>query len=88
MGPAYRGDFEVVLVWSLDRLGRSMTGNLEAVLELDRCGVEVVSVREPWLDTGGPVRALLIAIFGWVAEQERAQIGPVTASVWKMAILK
>lgn len=72
---AHRGAFEVLLVWSLDRLGRSMTGNLvEAVLELDRYGVAVMSVREPWLDTGGPVRPLLIAIFGWVAEQERAQI--------------
>lgn len=75
MDAAHRGDFDVLLVWSLDRLGRSMTGNLQAVLDLDRCGVEVVSVREPWLDTGGPVRSLLIAIFGWVAEQERAQIG-------------
>jgi DNA invertase Pin-like site-specific DNA recombinase len=51
-----------------------MVGNLQAVLELDRRGVEVVSVREPWLDTGGPVRPLLVAIFSWVAEQERAQI--------------
>lgn len=74
MAGAHRGDFEVVVVWSLDRLGRSMTGNLQAVLDLDRCGIEVVSVREPWLDTGGPVRSLLIAIFGWVAEQERVQI--------------
>ena len=74
MAAAHRGDFDVLIVWSLDRLGRSMTGNLQAVLELDRCGVEVLSVREPWLDTGGPVRPLLIAIFGWVAEQERMQI--------------
>ena len=74
MQAAHRGDFEVLVVWSLDRLGRSMTGNLQSVINLDRFGVEVVSVREPWLDTGGPVRALLIAIFGWVAEQERTQI--------------
>lgn len=74
MAGAHRGDFDVLLVWSLDRLGRSMTGNLQAVLDLDHCGVEVISVREPWLDTGGPVRSLLIAIFGWVAEQERVQI--------------
>jgi len=31
-------------------------------------------VREPWLDTGSAVRPLLIAIFGWVAEQERVTI--------------
>lgn len=72
---ARRGVFKVLLVWSLDRFGRSMVGNLQAVLELDRLGVEVVSVREPWLDTGGPVRPLLVAIFSWVAEQERVRLG-------------
>jgi DNA invertase Pin-like site-specific DNA recombinase len=51
-----------------------MVGNLTDVLELDRIGVQVVSVREPWLDTGGPVRNLLVAIFSWVAEQERSRL--------------
>ena len=36
--------------------------------------MRVVSVRESWLDTGSPVRSLLIAIFSWVAEQERARL--------------
>jgi len=75
MRAAHKGEFDVLVVWALDRFGRSMVGNLQAVLDLDRCGVEVVSVNEPWLDTGGPVRSLLIAIFGWIAEQERARIG-------------
>ena len=74
MREAHKGHFDTLLVWSLDRFGRSMTGNLNAVLELDRLGVRVVSVREPWLDTSGPVRALLVAIFGWVAEQERTRL--------------
>jgi putative DNA-invertase from lambdoid prophage Rac len=71
---AHRGAFDVLVVWALDRFGRSMVGNLRDVLELDRRGVQVVSVRETWLDTGSAVRPLLIAIFGWVAEQERATI--------------
>lgn len=75
LAEAHRGRFQVVLVWSLDRLHRSMLGALQTVLDLDRIGVQVVSLREPWLDTGGPVRPLLIAIFGWVAEQERIRIG-------------
>jgi DNA invertase Pin-like site-specific DNA recombinase len=33
-----------------------------------------MSVREPWLDTDSPVRPLLVAIFGWVAEQERTRL--------------
>ncbi len=44
------------------------------MLDLDRRGIETVSVQEPWLDTGGPVRELLIAIFSWIAEQERARL--------------
>ena len=64
---AHRGEFDVLLVWSLDRFGRSMVGNLQAVLDLDHVGVQVVSVREPWLDTSSPVRSLLVAIFSWVA---------------------
>jgi DNA invertase Pin-like site-specific DNA recombinase len=63
-----------VAVWALDRLHRSMQGAISTVLELDRLGVEVLSVREPWLATSGPVRPLLVAIFGWVAEQERARL--------------
>jgi DNA invertase Pin-like site-specific DNA recombinase len=68
------GRIRAILVWALDRLHRSMVGSIQTVLECDRIGVPVVSVREPWLDTSGPVRPLLVAIFGWVAEQERARL--------------
>jgi DNA invertase Pin-like site-specific DNA recombinase len=71
---AHAGAFNVLIITALDRLGRSMIGNLQVVLELDRLGIQVVSVREPWLDTGGPVRGLLVAIFSWCAEQERINI--------------
>ena len=50
------GRVQAVAVWALDRLHRSMTGAINTVLELDRLGVPVLSVREPWLDTSGPVR--------------------------------
>ncbi len=74
MAAAMRGKFDVVLVWSLDRFGRSMAGNIRDVISLDQAGVRLVSAREPWLDTGGPVRDLLLAIFSWVAEQERRRL--------------
>jgi putative DNA-invertase from lambdoid prophage Rac len=67
------GRVQAVAVWALDRLHRSMVG-IQTVLELDRLGVPVLSVREGWLDTSGPVRPLLVAIFGWVAEQERTRL--------------
>lgn len=71
---AHRGAFDVVIVWALDRLGRSMFETIETVRALDRAGVEVLSVQEPWLDTAGPARALLLAIFAWVADFERGRL--------------
>lgn len=61
-------------IWSLDRLHRNMAQCVNTMLELDRLGIAVTSYREPWLDTASPVRGLLIAMFGWIAEQERAQL--------------
>ena len=74
MADAREGKFRVLVVWALDRFGRSLAGNVNALLALDKLGVTVVSVREPWLDTAGPVRELLVAIFSWVAQQERARL--------------
>jgi DNA invertase Pin-like site-specific DNA recombinase len=71
---AHQGKFSHLLVVALDRFGRSMIGNMTAVLELDRIGVQIISVREGWLDTSGPVRPLLISIFSWVAEMERQTV--------------
>ena len=71
---AHAGNFRAVVISSLDRLGRSMSGNLGDVLLLERLGVQVVSVREPWLDLGGPTRDLLVAVLSWVAQEEARQI--------------
>lgn len=71
---AHLGHFNVILIWALDRLGRSMVGNLETILSLDRKNVMVMSVREPWLEIAGPARELLIGIVSWVAEQERERL--------------
>lgn len=71
---ARRGEFSVLVIWAIDRFGRSMVGNLQDLLDLDRVGISVVSVKESWMDTAGPVRSLLIAIFSWAAEQERARL--------------
>lgn len=71
---ARRGEFKVILVWAIDRLGRSMPAIVDTVLELDRLGVTIVSHSEPWLDTQGPVRPLLLSIFAWVAQQERDRL--------------
>jgi DNA invertase Pin-like site-specific DNA recombinase len=69
---ARQGAINAIVVWSLDRVGRSMWQTMTDVRELHRCGCQLVSVRDPWLDTGGPAAPLLLAIFAWVAEYERA----------------
>jgi DNA invertase Pin-like site-specific DNA recombinase len=74
LAEARAGRVQAVIVWALDRLHRSMHGAITTVLELDRLGVKVISLQEGWLDTSGPVRSLLVAIFGWVAEQERHRL--------------
>ena len=72
---AHLRKFDILLIWALDRLSREgisrMTGYLE---RLKASSVRVLSHQEPWLDTAGPVADLLVAIFGWVAQQERSRI--------------
>jgi DNA invertase Pin-like site-specific DNA recombinase len=75
MDDAHKRKFDVVLIWALDRMSREGIARLSGYLErLKACGVRVLSHQEPWLDTAGPVADLLIAIFGWVAQQERSRI--------------
>ncbi|MFZ0995784.1 MAG: recombinase family protein [Candidatus Dormiibacterota bacterium] len=71
---ARRGAFEVLCVWALDRLTREGTlRTLEIVRDFGRAGVPVVSCQEGWTEQAGPVQDLLLAIAGWVAEQESAR---------------
>jgi DNA invertase Pin-like site-specific DNA recombinase len=73
---AHRRAFDALLVWSLDRLTRNGVLSLAGILErLQRSGVAVRSLRESWLDSSNPLVAeLLVAIFGWIARQEREQL--------------
>lgn len=71
---AHEGEYQVLYVWAIDRLGRTMSGIVETIQALDQVGVRVVSFQEPWLDMPSAVRPLLLSIFGWVAEQERTRL--------------
>lgn len=71
MADARARKFDVLLVSALDRLSREgPLATLHLVDRLGRLGVQVVSAREPWTEVGGELRALLLAIAGWVARQE------------------
>ncbi len=68
---ARRGAFKVLLVWALDRLSREgPLPTLEIVHRLGQYGVQVLSMQEPWTETTGELRDLLLAIAGWVARME------------------
>lgn len=68
---AHQGRFEVLLVWSLDRLSREgIRQTLEIFNKLSAHRVQVLSYPEPWTASAGPeIRELMISITGWIANQ-------------------
>ncbi len=73
MKDARRGRFDVVLVWSFDRLARSVRHFLEVLDELNHLSIQFVSFREQ-IDTGGPLGRAILVIIGAIAELERSLI--------------
>jgi DNA invertase Pin-like site-specific DNA recombinase len=73
---ADRRKFDLLLLWSLDRLSREGISNTLGYIErLKRNGVALKSLQESWLDTRDEgLGQLLLAIFSWVAQQERKRI--------------
>lgn len=71
---ARKGQFKFILVWALDRLGRTMFATLETVLNLDEIGVMVISHQEGWLEQAGALRPVLVSFVSWVAQQERERL--------------
>lgn len=73
---AHQRKFDVVVVWSLDRLTRE--GALPALTYLNRFsgyGVQFVSLQEPYLDTAGAFKDAVVAILATLARLESLRIG-------------
>jgi DNA invertase Pin-like site-specific DNA recombinase len=66
---ARKGD--IVIVWKLDRLGRSVKQLIETVETLDSVGVQLKSLTENIIDTTSPSGKLIFGIFAVMAEFER-----------------
>lgn len=62
-----------VVVWKLDRLGRSVRNLLEVAETLKERGVSIRSLTDG-IDTKGPLGGFLLTILGAVAELERETI--------------
>lgn len=61
---------DVVAVWRLDRLGRSLKDLIEIVRTMDARGIQLKSCKEN-IDTTTPTGKLMFHIFGAIAEFER-----------------
>jgi len=73
MKDAVRGKFDLIAVWSLDRLGRGLQHLIETVNELQAVGVELY-MHQQAIDTTTPAGKLAFSIFGAFAEFERSII--------------
>ncbi|HEV3276297.1 MAG TPA: recombinase family protein [Terriglobia bacterium] len=70
---AHRRCFDAVLVWKLDRFGRSLRHLVNALAEFEALGIAFVSLRDN-LDLSTPSGRLMFQIIGAMAEFERTLI--------------
>ena len=72
---ASRRQFDVVLVWALDRFTREgVLETFEYVRTLTSYGVQFESYSEAHFRTTGPAGELMLAVAAWIAKQERIRI--------------
>lgn len=70
---ATRRKFDVLAAWSVDRLGRSLTGLLDSLQELHGAGVDLY-LHQQAVDTRTPAGKAMFQMMGVFAEFERAMI--------------
>jgi DNA invertase Pin-like site-specific DNA recombinase len=72
---ASRREFDTVLFWALDRFSRE--GVLETLNHLERLtayGVAWRSFTEPYIDSLGPFRDVIVSLLAAIAKQERVRL--------------
>src|SRR5258708_1946539 len=73
MADASQRKFDAVLVWKLDRFGRSLRHVVNALAEFEALGLSFISLRDN-LDLSTPSGRLMFQIIGAMAEFERSLI--------------
>jgi DNA invertase Pin-like site-specific DNA recombinase len=71
LNDASRRKFDVVMAWSIDRLGRSLIDLLATVQNLEACGVDLYLDQQS-IDTTTPTGKLMFQVTGAFAEFERS----------------
>ena len=64
---------DTLVVWRVDRLGRSLLGLVQIVTDLEQCGVRFESLTEK-IETGRAAGKLIFHVFATLAEFERGLI--------------
>jgi DNA invertase Pin-like site-specific DNA recombinase len=72
MKDARAGD--VIVVWKLDRLGRSTREVLNTFFELEARGAKLRVLTQPWMDTTGAMGNFFISVMAAFAELEKNMI--------------
>ncbi len=68
-------NIRIVVIYALDRLGRSFQEVQKTIWALEERGLIVISVRESWLQVLDPaVRNLILSVLAWAADFERRMI--------------
>ena len=81
MNDARRRKFDAVLVWKLDRLGRSLAHLVQSIQELSGLGVRFIAITQNIdTDESNPMARLLLHLMGAFAEFEREMIRDRTLS--------
>ena len=65
---------DTLVLWRLDRLGRSTVGLVNTVSELDQRGVYIKTLTGIQIDTASPTGKLIFTVFAALAEYERELI--------------
>lgn len=73
MTDAKRRQFDLVLVWTCDRLARSTKHFLQVLDELSQLGIQFVSQREG-IDTDGPLGQAIVLLVAAIAVLEKSLI--------------
>jgi putative DNA-invertase from lambdoid prophage Rac len=75
MKDARQHRFDVVMVWKLDRWGRSLVQSLQSVQELASMGIRFIAITQNIdTDQSNPMSRFMLHIFGAFAEFEREMI--------------
>jgi DNA invertase Pin-like site-specific DNA recombinase len=86
LNDAAKRRFDILLVWSADRLSRQGPyETLDVVKRLSSYGVRFRSLQQPFLDTTNGFGEVLLALFGWLASEERRLISERTKAGLKRA---